>query len=82
MLTVRQIDRIEIVVRAIGQLHESRAVDVDLVKMKRLFVVWLEAEENFPSIVREIGPPEGTVQRRVGHKLGQRAGRRESLQNE
>ena len=46
MCAVGQVDRVEVVVAAVGQLHQARAVGADLVEVERLFVVRLEAEDD------------------------------------
>ena len=81
-MTVRQVDRIQIVVRPVGQLLQPAAVDIDLVQVERLLVVRLEAEQDFLSIPRQIRTPEGTVQRQLRHQLAQMPVRRQPFQNQ
>ena len=75
VFAVGQIDRIEIVIDGVGQLTKMRSVGVDLIKVKRLFVVRLETEENVLAVVRNIGPPKRSVQRFDRHELFQFAAR-------
>ena len=82
VLTVRQVDRIQIVVRSVGQLPQSAAVDIDLVQVERLLVVRLEAEQHLLRIPRQIGTPEGTMQRQLRHQLAQMPVRRQPVQDE
>ena len=54
VLVVLQVDRIEVVVNAISQLHEARAVGPDLVQVERLLVVRLETAEDLPRVGRQV----------------------------
>ena len=64
---VGQVDRINVVVLAVGELSYASAIDIHLVQMEAWLVVRLEAEENSPRIERQIGSPEtpGFVRRQL-----------------
>jgi len=79
---VGQVDGIEIVVDPVRQLPQSGTVHADLVQVKRLFVVRLEAAHDLRSVERQVGPPERTVQRRLRHQLPQPPRRAQPFQDE
>ena len=55
---IRQVDRIEIVVRAVGDLAQAAAIEADFVKVKSGFVVPLHAEEHAPRVEGKVRSPE------------------------
>ena len=57
-VAVGQVDRIDVVIFAIGQLPKARPVEVHLVQVKALVIVRLVAEEDLLGVERQIGPPE------------------------
>ncbi len=69
--------------RAVGELHQAGAVDVDLVEVKRFLVVRLEAERaTFVRVPGEVGPPERAVQRRLRHELRELAVGRQPVEHQ
>ena len=64
VLAVRQVNRVQIVKRAVGELPHARPVGIDLVEVEGLFVVRLEAEQNPLAVERNVRAPERAVARK------------------
>ena len=55
---VGQVNRVDVVVRPVGQPPGAPAVDARLVQVETLLVVGLVTEEDPPGVERQVGPPE------------------------
>ena len=82
VFVVWQVDRIQVVVRTIGQLPQAAAINSDFVQVERLFVVGLEAEQHLLPVPRHVWAPEGTVQRRLRHELPQMTAGRQAVEHQ
>jgi hypothetical protein len=79
-VAVGQIDRVKVVIGPGRKLPKARPVDVDFVKMKRLFVVGLVTEQDLLGIKRNIRSPE--TPRFLARKLLQLAPRMQTSQDQ
>ena len=64
-MTVRRVNRVEVVVVALGQLTAVGSVNVDFVQVERSFSQRTIAEKNFFAVERQVWTPERAVHRFV-----------------
>ena len=55
------VDRVKVVVVAVGQLLEIGTVEIALVQVERFFPLRLEAEQKLFGVVRQVGTPEAPL---------------------
>ena len=77
MLTVGQIDGVDVVESAARELTQARPVDSDLVDMERFFVMRFEREKNLLGVVGKVGTPERSAERFRGREFSLLAARTE-----